>query len=40
MTEPPRCPHKRLLTIGNGLRVAGGEMGGLGNWVMGIKDGT
>ena len=30
--------HERLLTIGNKLRVAGGE-GRWGNWVMGIKEG-
>ena len=31
--------HKRLLTIGNKLRVAGGNVrGGWGNWVMGIKE--
>ena len=33
--------RKRLLIIGNKLRVAGGEVGrGWGNWVMGIKEGT
>ena len=33
--------HERLLTIGNKLRVAGGEVDlGWGNWVMGIKEGT
>ena len=33
--------HKRLLTLGNTLRIAGGEaMGAWGNWVMGIKDDT
>ena len=32
--------HKRFLIIGNKLRVARGEGGwGLGNWVMGIKEG-
>ena len=31
----------RLLTIGNKLRVAGGELvGAWGNWVMGIKEGV
>ena len=33
--------HKRLLTLRNKLRVAGGVIGGgWNNWVMGIKDGT
>ena len=33
--------HKRLLTLGNKLRVAGREVGsGWGNWVMGIKEST
>ena len=33
--------HERLLTIGNKLRVAGGEVGGeWGTWVTGIKEGT
>ena len=33
--------HKRLLTIGNTMRVAGGGVGGgWGNWVIGIKEGT
>jgi len=33
--------HKRLLIIGNRLRVARGEgSGGWGNWVMDIKEGT
>ena len=33
--------HKRLLIIGNKLRVAGGEWGGgWSNWVMDIKEGT
>ena len=33
--------HKRLLIIGNKLRVAEGEVGGgVGNWVMGIKEDT
>ena len=32
--------HETLLTIGNKLRVAGGEVGGrMGNWVMGIMEG-
>ena len=32
--------HKRPLTIGNKLRVAGGEAGvGWPKWVMGIKEG-
>ena len=32
---------KRLLILGNKLRVAGEEMGGgCGNWMMGIKEGT
>ena len=32
--------HKRLLTLGNKLRVARGEMGeGWGQWVVGIKEG-
>ena len=31
--------HKRLLIIGNTLRVAGGERDvGMGNWVMDIKE--
>ena len=30
---------ERLLTIGNKLMVAGGVVGGWGNWVMGIKEG-
>ena len=35
------CPHKRLLIIGNKLRVAGGEVaGGGGHWVMGMEEGT
>ena len=29
----------RLLTLGNKMRVAGGEVGGWGNWVMGVKVG-
>ena len=33
--------HKRLLTIENKLRVAGGVVGGgWAKWVMGIKEGT
>ena len=33
--------HKRLLTIGNKLRVAGGErVVRWGNWVMDSKKGT
>ena len=33
--------HERLLTIGNKLRVAGGEVAGRwGKWVMGIEEGT
>ena len=33
--------QKRLLTIGNKLRVVGGEVGvGMGVWVMGVKEGT
>ena len=34
--------HERLLTLRNKLRVAGGEVGvgGWGNWVMSIKEGT
>ena len=33
---------RRLLTIGNKLRVAGREIGGgmWGNWMIGIKEGT
>ena len=32
--------HERLLTIGNKLRFAGGEVGGgWGNWVMGHEGG-
>ena len=32
---------KRLLTLGNKLRVAGGRcVRRWGNWVMGIKEGT
>ena len=31
--------HKRLLTLGNKLKVAGGEeRRGWDNWVMGIKE--
>ena len=30
--------HERLLTLGNKLRVAGGEVGGQGKWVMVIKE--
>ena len=32
--------HEKLLTMGNKLRVAGGAVGVLSNWVMGIKEGT
>ena len=33
--------HKRLLTIENKLRIAGGEVGkGWAKWVMGIKEDT
>lgn len=33
--------HKRLLIIGNKLRVAGGEKSReWGNWVMNMEDGT
>ena len=32
--------HKRLLSLRNKLRVAGGVVGGWGNWVMGIKEGS
>jgi len=33
--------HKRLITLGNKLRVAGGEVvGGWDNWVMDMKEGT
>ena len=32
--------QEKLFTIGNKLKVAGGEMGGWGNQVMGIKEGT
>ena len=28
------------LTLGNKLRVAGGQVWGEGNWVMGIKEST
>ena len=32
--------HERLSTVGNKLRVTGGDLGGgWGNWVMGIKEG-
>ena len=31
--------HESLLTIGNKLRIAGGVVGGgMGNWVIGIKE--
>ena len=33
--------HERLWTLGNKLRVTeGSRVGVLGNWVMGIKEGT
>jgi len=33
--------RKRLLTLGNKLKVAGGKgVGEWGNWMMGIKEGT
>ena len=36
-----KVSHKRLLTIENKLRVAGGEVGGeWAKWVMSIKKGT
>ena len=39
MKTEKEANHKGFLTIGNRLRVAGGEVsGGWGNWVMGIKD--
>ena len=32
--------HEKLWTLGNKLRVAEGEVGGVwGNWVKGIKEG-
>ena len=41
MKSEREANHKRLLIIGNTLRVAGGKgIGGWGNWVMGIKEGT
>ena len=30
--------YERFLTLGNKLRVAGGEVGGCSNEVMGIKE--
>ena len=40
MNTEKEANHKRLLTIEDKLRVAGGEVGGgWGNWVMGIKEG-
>ena len=40
MSERETKP-KRLVTIGNKLKVTGGEVGGgWGNWVMGMKEGT
>ena len=32
--------HERLLITGNKGRVAGEEVGGWGNWVTGVKEGT
>ena len=41
MKSKRKTNHKRLLTIGNKLRVAGGVgVGVWGSWVMGIKEGT
>ena len=41
MKSERKTNHKRLLTIGNKLRVARGDVSrGWGNWVMGIKEGT
>ena len=41
MKTEREASRKRLLTVGNKLRVAGGEVwGGWDNWVMGIKEGT
>ena len=37
MKSERETKHKRLLTLGNKLRVTGGEVGGRGNWVMGIR---
>ena len=37
MKSEKETNHKRVLTIGNKLRVAGGE--GWGNWVMDIGEG-
>ena len=38
-TQAPH--HKRFLTIGNTLRIAGGQVdGGWGNKVKGMKEGT
>ena len=41
MIKTEREPrHKRLSTLGNKLRVAGGNVGGTGNWTTDIKEGT
>ena len=40
MKSERKTNHKRLLIIGNKLKVAGGEVvGGWGNWVMDMKEG-
>ena len=41
MKTETEANNKKLLTIGNKLKVAGGMgMRESGNWVMGIKEGT
>ena len=41
MKTERKASHKRLLILGNKLKVAGREEdGGWGTWVMGMKKGT
>ena len=41
MKSEKETNHKRLLSIENKRRLAGGERSaGVGDWVMDIKDGT
>ena len=41
MKTERKADHKRLLIIGNKLRVAGWEWGGgWGNWVIDTEEGT
>ena len=41
MKSERKMNHKRLLTVGNKLRVPEGEVrGGWDIWVMGMKEGT